>query len=300
MPEAPPRLAAAPQGPARPAPSPSPAIGPAAAPAGKPPPAGTRPAPQGAAPARPPPSTPKPSPAASTGPAPEMVAAANDLAKLRALMAELKSRNHFEVLGVPPEALGAQVKLAYFGLAKLYHPDTVLAGSPPELGPLKAEVFATIGEAYRVLGDDKARAAYLEELEAGGKQEQVDAAAIFAAEEVFQKGCILVKARKYGEGLQMLEEAVRLNDKEGEFWAWRGWAGFLAAKDKAVARAAALQDIDLGIKLNPKCAQAYYFGGQILKLTGDPAGALKWFKKVLQVEPKHIDAQREVRMAGGR
>jgi curved DNA-binding protein CbpA len=293
--------ARAPEAPPRPAPSPSSASRPAAAPAGKPTQAGTRPAPQGAAPARPPSAVSKPSPAASSEPAPEMVAAAHDLAKLRALRAELKSRNHFEVLGVPQEALGAQVKLAYFGLAKLYHPDTVLAGSPPELGPLKAEIFATIAEAYRVLGDDKARAAYLEELEAGGgKQEQVDAAAIFAAEEVFQKGCILVKARKYGEGLQMLDEAVRLNDKEGEFWAWRGWAGFLAAKDKAMARAAALKDIDLGTKLNPKCAQAYYFGGQILKLTGEPAGALKWFKKALQVDPKHIDAQREVRMAGGR
>lgn len=229
-----------------------------------------------------------------------MAAAASDLAKLRELAVALKSKNHFEVLGLPKEALGAQVKQAYFALAKVYHPDTLQAGSPPELARLKAEVFTMIGEAYRVLGDDKARAAYLEELKAGGKAEQVDAAAIFAAEEAFQKGCILVKARKYPEAQATLEEAVRLNDKEGEFWAWRGWAGFLAAKDKAMARAGALKDIDLGLKLNPKCAQAYYFAGQVLKLSGDPAGALKWFKKAVQVDPKHIDSQREIRMAGGR
>ncbi len=282
-PEPAPKAAAPPPGPARPAP--------AAAPRAAAPPVFAP---------RPPPVASKPAPAASA-PAADMAAAAVDLDKLRALAGSLRSRNHFDVLGLPKEALGSQVKQAYFALAKLYHPDTILAGGPPEVARLKSEVFTVIGEAYRVLGDDKARAAYLEELKAGGgSQEQLDAAAIFAAEEAFQKGCVLVKARKYADAVAMLEEAVRLNEKEGEFWAWRGWAAFLASKDKVMARAAALKDVDLALKLNPKCAQACYLAGQILKLTGDAAGALKWFKKTLTVDPKHIDAQREVRLAGGR
>jgi tetratricopeptide (TPR) repeat protein len=204
------------------------------------------------------------------------------------------------VLDLTPSALGPQVKAAYFALAKLHHPDTAQVGTSPEVARLKADLFGAINEAYRILADDKSRAAYLAELKAGGSQEPVDAAAIFAAEEAFQKGCILVRARKYAEALVALDEAVRLNDKEGEFFAWRGWAAYLAAADKAAARRTALKEIELALKLNPKCAQAYYFGGQVLKLSGDSAGALKWFKKTLQLDERHVDAMREVRAAGSR
>ncbi len=131
----------------------------------------------------------------------------------------LKGKTHFEVLGIPESASPGQIKTAFFKLAKAYHPDTVPAGSPPELAKLKADVFAAVSESYRVLGDDKLRAAYVEELKAGSP-EQVDAARILAAESAFQKGCISVKARKFQEALELLEEAVKLNDKEGEFFAW--------------------------------------------------------------------------------
>ncbi|HEY8209950.1 MAG TPA: DnaJ domain-containing protein, partial [Myxococcaceae bacterium] len=93
--------------------------------------------------------------------------AAESIEDLRALAAKLKGQNHFEALGVSDKVDAGQVKLAYFRMAKSYHPDTVPEGAPPELGQLKAEIFGRVGDAYRTLSDEKLRADYVEELKHG-------------------------------------------------------------------------------------------------------------------------------------
>lgn len=276
------------------------AAAPAAARPGNPPGAAAAPRPPpvvGAAPARPA----SPAPAAAARPAPPTVSGpppgADEIPALKQLAMALKQQNHFQRLGLAEQADGSAVKVAYFRLAKLYHPDTLPQGAPPELEKLKAEVFAYIGDAYRTLSDDKSRAAYLEELKSGGAGAEVDINAILMAEELFQKSCILVKARKFPEAVKMLNEAIQLNAEEAEFYAWRGYARFFTATDKKAAQPEAFREIQNAIKRNERCAPAHYFLGVIAKLTGDTAGALKHFKRTVELQPDHIDAQREIRMA---
>ncbi|MGC4123187.1 MAG: DnaJ domain-containing protein [Myxococcales bacterium] len=216
----------------------------------------------------------------------------NDPKALAAYFEGLKGKNHFEVLGVPETAATPDVKKSYFQFAKWFHPDTA-QGAPPEAGKLKADIFARINEANSVLADDKARANYLEELKAG--LEQLDAAKIFASEETFQKACIHLKARKSPEAAKLFDEAIALYDKEGEYYIWRGWAKYLAAADKKAAKDASLKEIDKGCGMSPRCAMGPYFKGQIHKLLGDAATAQKLFKETLELDPNHLEAQREVR-----
>jgi hypothetical protein len=254
---------------------------------------GAQPRPAGAAPAAGPGA---PRPAAPAAPAPAAASSSDELPALRQLAATLKGQNHFQRLGLTEQTEGGAVKVAYFRLAKLYHPDTLPQGAPPELEKLKAEIFAYIGDAYRTLSDDKSRASYLEELKSGGG-DGVDIQSILQAEELFQKSCILVKARKYPEAVKMLNEAIALNAEEPEFFAWRGYARFLAAPDKKAAQPEAFREIQAAIKRNERCAPAHYFLGVIAKVCGDAAGALKHFKRTVELQPDHIDAMREVRMA---
>ncbi|WP_342378930.1 J domain-containing protein [Myxococcus stipitatus] len=250
-------------------------------------PAATRPGnPPGAPAARP--ATPA-NPAAAPG--------ADEIPALRTLATAMKQQTHFQRLGLTEQADGSAVKVAYFRLAKQYHPDTLPPGAPPELEKLKAEVFAYVGDAYRTLSDDKSRAAYLEELKSGGAGSEVDVNAILMAEELFQKACILVKARKFPEAVKMLNEAIQLNAEEAEFYAWRGYARFFTAADKKAAQPEAFREIQNAIRRNERCAPAHYFLGVIAKLTGDASGALKHFKRTVELQPDHIDAQREIRMA---
>jgi hypothetical protein len=122
-----------------------------------------------------PPTQQPPAPAAPTQPAPQAAAAAPTQAaplpaappapsadeKEKAIaarrkeileMAEgLKAKTHFEVLGIPRASGEAQVKEAYFKLAKRYHPDTQHDPALKDLAGQLEAVFIRIGEAYEVL-----------------------------------------------------------------------------------------------------------------------------------------------------
>jgi curved DNA-binding protein CbpA len=198
------------------------------------------------------------------------------------------------VLGVKQEATGAQVKTAYFQLAKSYHPDAVPADAPADVKKLCADVFARVSEAWSVLGEDAPRAAYLEKLRTGGTAE-VDVMNIFQAENVFQAGTLLVKARKYEEGLRKFEEAMKLNPEEPEFGMWKAWCEFLLADDRKRKLVQASSAIEVGLRKNPRCAQGYLFLGQMAKLAGDVALAEKHLKRGLEVAPEHAELQRELK-----
>ena len=55
------------------------------------------------------------------------------------------------------------------------------------------------------------------------------------------------------------------------------------------------RDFTQALKKNPRCAQAYFFQGQMHKLLGDGKKALAMFQKTLDLQADHVDAQREIR-----
>ncbi len=273
------------------APPPAAAAPPAPKPAAAPPkpavPAPPKPAASSAA-------KPHVAPAAKPSPSRPPSAPALDRASLEALYARFSGADHFRVLGVKHDAPGAHIKVAYFQLAKSYHPDTVPVGSDPVVKKLSADVFAKVSEAWAVLGEDGSRAAYLEKLKSGGTAD-VDVMRILQAENVFQAGELLVKARRYDEALRKFEEAMKLSPDEAEFGMWKAWCEFLLSADKKKKVAQAGAAIEVGLKKNPRCAQGYLFLGQMAKIVGDLALAEKQLRRGLQVAPEHADLQRELK-----
>jgi curved DNA-binding protein CbpA len=207
---------------------------------------------------------------------------------------KLAGADHFEVLALKRDAAGAAIKIAYFQLAKTYHPDAVPADAPPDVRKLCADVFAKVSEAWSVLGDDAARAAYLEALKSGGT-EQLDVMNIFQAENAFQAGTMLEKARKYADAILKFDEALKLNPDEAEFAMWRAWCDFLLAGDKRKKLPQSAAAIEAALGRNSRCAQGYLFLGRMAKLVGDLAAAEKQLRRGLQVAPEHVDLQRELK-----
>ena len=123
-----------------------------------------------------------------------------------------------------------------------------------------------------------------------------DIEAILRAEEDFQRAVILIKGNKVRDGLAMIESCIRLNDKEGEFYAWRGYARFLLAQDKKAAFMPAMNDVQKCLKMVARCPPAYLIEANMAKLLGDDETAKKAFKKVLELEPNNIEATRELRL----
>src|SRR6266849_6344875 len=302
-----PRPASAPQ-PAPPAPAaaPEPSVQAAPPPAPKPPPvaaprpaAAARPTPaRGSAPvARPAPPPPKPAAPSrtyATPPADETPQA--QLARLRGIVARLEKGTHFEALGLDRKATPAEVKKAFVLLARDLHPDTVTDPSQAELRGVKESLFARVNEAAQVLGDDARRKEY--EAELTGDKKDVDVGRIFDAEEKFQKAEIFIKARKYKEGLALLDEAIQLNDQEAEFYAWRGYARFLLASDRKQAFDDCATEVKKALKLVERCLPAHLFLGHMHKVVGNLKAATSSFQRVLDLDDKHVEAQRELRLMG--
>ncbi len=241
--------------------------------------------------------TPAPRPALTPVPGPALTpvpGAVLERAALEALVKKLANADHFDVLGLKRDATGPAIKIAYFMLAKTYHPDAVPVGAPADVRKLCADVFGKVSEAWSVLGDDASRAAYLEALKSGGAGE-VDVMNIFAAENAFQAGTLLVKARRYAEALAKFDEAMKLNGDEAEFAMWRAWCDFLMGDDKRRKLPQCAGAIEAALKRNPRCAQGYLFLGQMAKIVGDLAAAEKQLRRGLQVAPDHADLQRELK-----
>ena len=156
--------------PARPLePTPAP-HGPAPSPpaSAAPPPAPTS-ASHAAAPAAPAPPLPIPTAAPPAAPASSGNAAADRVAaeqrrEIQDAWEGLRTRNHFEVLGLKRNVSEAEVKEAYFGLAKRFHPDVHHGSSLSDLHDQLEAVFIRLGEAYDVLRDPRRRTEYEERL----------------------------------------------------------------------------------------------------------------------------------------
>jgi hypothetical protein len=201
-----------------------------------------------------------------------------------------EGRDAFSILGVERGADAKEIKRAYFVLVRQFHPDKL----PPEVSEstrrVAAHVFAQLGEAYRCLSDEEGRKALLSEL---GGDKQVEAEALFAAEDLFRKASRMVSSRRFAEALPLLEEALRLNPKAAECWAFLGYAKRFIPE---YGEKAALRDLEKAKQQNPALPDTCYFLGRLAKLRKEAPLAKKFFEECLSLAPGHLQAQQELRL----
>ena len=158
-----PRAPAPPRARRKPAPA-SDAVPPA------PPPAGSRAPTAPTSPPAPPPTAPSadaPTAQASTTPPAGSPAPARPAPRssqeLRQCILEAHrglERTHYEVLGIGQDASGAEVRGAYARLMRTFHPDALRGPGLDDVEAQREAVCLRAGEAYEVLRNDEARAAY--------------------------------------------------------------------------------------------------------------------------------------------
>jgi curved DNA-binding protein CbpA len=260
------------------------------------------PASKAAAPRAPPPAS-KPAPAAAkngpvaakAAPAAAKPAAAPTLDALRAEAERLRDADHFQVLGVTREADGSRIKVAYFQLARTFHPDAARDGEDQEARTLRATIFARVAAAWAALENDAARAAYTEELRTGGGA-QVDIGRIYQAEQAFEKVVGLAAGRAYTEALQKVNEAISLYDEEPEYHVWKALLEFLLAPEakRRPQRSASEKVIEAALEKSPKCAAGWLFLGRMAKITADLPAAERFWKRGLE-KVKDPEVERELR-----
>ncbi|MFO0589673.1 MAG: DnaJ domain-containing protein [Polyangiaceae bacterium] len=320
-PAPPPKAAATPEPPAvaptaRPGPPPKPIATPepppvAARPPGPPPKATATPLPGAAAPAHKPPIPPA---AASRpgAPPPPPAKGPTDIAarraEIQARAASIDNETYFEVLGVTRSAAPEEIRNAYFALAKRWHPDR----TPPELQelkPLVATVFARVGDAYATLNDADKRAAYVKSLEqpsttarSAAEEEQVVRAVNAALE--FQKAEIFLKKNDVASAERHIKLASDADPGQPEYTTLLAWILALRrGEPKELAPGATskqyddlIQMLDEVLRGDPRYERALFYRGTLLKRSGKPEKAIRDFKLAAELNPKNLDAVREVRL----
>ncbi len=219
--------------------------------------------------------------------------------KLRDALQRFEGASHFEVLGVSETASDEDVRQAFMGFAKTFHPDKI-GRRAPRLLELAGQVFARISEANDALARPDSRAKYVMQLRKsrGASADRREVNRILTAEQQYQRAEEAVRRRDWSAALEALRWALDLDPNEGEFHALRGWTLFLQQQE-AGGRGdpeVGTEHIKKGIALSPQSATAYYYLGQIRKACGDPAEAERMFRRTIELRPNHVEAARELRL----
>lgn len=210
-------------------------------------------------------------------------------------LAELEGKDLWGILGVAASADPADVKRAYFELAREWHVDS-FAGV--RLGPAEGALqtlFAKIAEAYEVLSDPHKRAEY----EAGKAMQaagmSTDISALLDAESEFTKARTLLQRGEVKASAKLFAHCYEVNPANVE---WRGhhlFANWWVARDlsQATATAAELEKLH---KSAPHLNDLLYFSGRLFLEAGELDGAHRAFRKVLAADPRHALTQRDQRL----
>jgi curved DNA-binding protein CbpA len=205
-----------------------------------------------------------------------------------------EKRDHFTTLGlvIGPDVKREQVKAAFLALAKRFHPDRLPPGLS-ELAPKMSTVFEAIRDAYDVLYDDTKRTAYLQDLRTKGSQ-QGNSRSTVEANDLFKMGEVFFRKRDFAAAVDHFERAFNA-DPKALYLAARAWAIYMDPQRKAELPKAK-QMMAEALKLDPNCDRAHYQLGVIARVENDIARAERHFREAVRANPKHLEANQELRL----
>lgn len=215
-------------------------------------------------------------------------------AKIAAKHGAMTGADHWGVLEVAKGASPAEIKKAYFALARAFHTD---AYSGMQLGPAQTqldEVFAAVSEAYAVLSDDGRRAEYEAEQQAAADGTTTDIGAIFEAESEAGKGKLLVERGELRAALARFQAAVQLHGDNLEYQLYHDYIAWRLSPSPNEGKRL-LSALAEGHKEMPGILDLLIFQGVVAKEIGEEKKALRAFKAVLREKPNHAMSMREVR-----
>jgi tetratricopeptide (TPR) repeat protein len=214
----------------------------------------------------------------------------------------LKHRTHFEVLGLERASTEAQVKEAYFRLARRFHPDVHHDPALADLRDKIEAIFVRLGEAYEVLRNPRIRARYESQItpvkDAVAVPSVVPAPPVDPAQEAreaaaaIKRAARLVSSEMYWDAIQVLEPAVlRAQGKARQ----EGRVLLARAYMKNVNWLKQGEELLLEVlKEDTGHAEAYLLLAQIYRDQGLKARAAHMLRKSLELLPDNNDIRAEL------
>jgi curved DNA-binding protein CbpA len=215
----------------------------------------------------------------------------------------IENQNYFEMLELDKDAKSSDARSKFYALAKEWHPDRL----PAELQPLREFVqiiFSYMSEANATLGDENQRVKYLQTIREGGGTPATDRLMQAILDTAMEYERVLVMARKhqYDEAIEVMKRILAVMKDDAEYQAMYAW--LLMQKFPGSGAEAPLgkmlEAVDKALSLHENHERANLLKAQILRRLGRNDEAFEYFQRVAEINPRNIDAMREVRVANMR
>lgn len=234
----------------------------------------------------PPPASPSPSAVQS----PELAAFKTEIRE----RAEHGAADYYELLGVAPDAVPSVIQASFFQLAKKWHPDR-LGPDLADVRDLATKVFTRMSEAHQILTDPARRKEYdeLRKQGGGGAEEQEQVQRVVRAATAFQKAEVLMRRNNPVAALEEARKALELDPSQADYIALLAW---IEATQLNANLGEIFARIEKAQRLEPNNTRIRWYRGSLLKRMGKSGKAIGDFRFIVENDPRHVDAQREIRL----
>jgi len=213
----------------------------------------------------------------------------------------LEDATHFDVLRVSRAATDAEVKEAYFRMAKRFHPDVHHDPALADLRDKIEAIFMRLAEAYEVLRNPRIRARYESQLRPA-ETDPKPAPALDAAQEArlaalaIRRAARSIAEEKYWEAIQMLEPAILRAEgrdrQEGRILLARAYL-------RNVNWVKQGEELLLNLLTeDPHNVEAYVLLGQVYRDRGLRARATTMLRKALELAPDRREVREQLAELG--
>ena len=217
-----------------------------------------------------------------------------------AFRAEIRDRagrggeSYYDILGVAADAIPPVIQAAFFQLAKKWHPDR-LGPDLADVKDLATKVFARMSEAHQILSDPTRRKEYDNVRKDGGgsAEEQEQVQRVIRAATAFQKAEVLMKRNNVAAALEEARKALELDPSQADYVALLAW---LESTQLNPNLEDILARIEKATRLEPNNTRIRWYRGLLLKRMGKNGKAIGDFRFIVENDPRHVDAQREIRL----
>jgi tetratricopeptide (TPR) repeat protein len=216
----------------------------------------------------------------------------------------LRHRDHFEFMGISRDANDAQVKEAYFRLARPFHPDTRLDPRLSDLKDKRDAVFIRLGQAYEVLRTRGSRTRYAATLQAEASSDAAPSSSgeppvseaahaawlahesLLTAEEHYRDG-------RYWDAIQLFESTIPRLEGPEKLRARVGLARALMKNPNWAKRAE--ESLHALLQEHPQSVEALLVLAELYRSTQMRSRALAMYRRALEIDHDNKEAQAAVR-----
>jgi curved DNA-binding protein CbpA len=198
----------------------------------------------------------------------------------------------YELLGVSQTADEAEVRHAYYGLARRLHPDRFQAQGMEEVRPMAERLFAMVTEGYNILTDSETRQAY--DRDSGAKEEDTRAdqkkETSSLARQNFLHGKALLEQGQFHNAVTFFENAIQQDPRKAEYYQFLASVQMRNPKWRQLA----VENFQKALEIDPSMVSCYVSLGQVYRRLGQGSRAEAMFREALRWDPDHPVAQKEL------